>query len=175
MDDEERERLRDLLSTRSNFSGSYVTFGLSGQTYAISVRNVRKILDGRTLKRTSGVPGLVCGTVTYGDDVLPVLDISTGDCPDAVGDLSPKLLLVIACIVDGLVESLALLIPWPVALVRIEEETICTAWPLFERTDRRTSLLAFATVRDHRIALVDLVALARKTSLHGPESVGEVN
>lgn len=175
MDDDEREQLLDLLAPRSDLSGTYVTFEVAGRMMAISVRHVRKLMDPGCFRRAPDSVGLVCGTLDYCEDVLPVLDIARSS-RSAVGMLRPReALIVIACFVDGLLESAALLVPWPIGLTWLEGGANCGTWPRRERGERFLPAVGFTTVQKREVALLDVAALVKGMSQVMPGMIGDVN
>jgi purine-binding chemotaxis protein CheW len=69
-----------------NAARTFLTFDLGGQTFGVSVRNVREILDRLPITRLPGAAHDMEGVIDVRGASVPVLDLSQGLRLDPAGD-----------------------------------------------------------------------------------------
>jgi purine-binding chemotaxis protein CheW len=58
-------------------TSQYLTLGLAGETFGISIRNVREILDMRPISRLPHAPGFLVGMIDVRGSGYPIVDLRT--------------------------------------------------------------------------------------------------
>ena len=56
-------------------TSQYLTLGLAGETFGISIRNVREILDIRPISRLPHAPGFLLGMIDVRGSGYPIVDL----------------------------------------------------------------------------------------------------
>ena len=58
-------------------TSQYLTLGLAGETFGISIRNVREILDMRPISRLPHAPNFLLGMIDVRGRRYPIVDLRT--------------------------------------------------------------------------------------------------
>ena len=58
-------------------TSQYLTLGLAGETFGISIRNVREILDMRPISRLPHAPNFLLGMIDVRGSGYPIVDLRT--------------------------------------------------------------------------------------------------
>ena len=58
-------------------TSQYLTLGLAGETFGISIRNVREILDMRPISRLPHAPDFLLGMIDVRGSGYPIVDLRT--------------------------------------------------------------------------------------------------
>lgn len=56
-------------------AGTYLTFTLGGETYAVGVQSVREVLDSTAVTRVPRMPEFMRGVINLRGSVIPVVDL----------------------------------------------------------------------------------------------------
>ena len=69
--------VRDNIDTDQIIPAQYLTLGLDGETFGISIRNVREILDMRPISRLPHAPHFLLGMIDVRGSGYPIVDLRT--------------------------------------------------------------------------------------------------
>jgi purine-binding chemotaxis protein CheW len=85
-------------------TAQYLTLGLAGETFGISIRNVREILDMRPISRLPHAPDFLLGMIDVRGSGYPIVDLRTKlNLPNVPATEATRIIILDVPMNDGLV------------------------------------------------------------------------
>jgi purine-binding chemotaxis protein CheW len=85
-------------------TAQYLTLGLAGETFGISIRNVREILDMRPISRLPHAPDFLLGMIDVRGSGYPIVDLRTKlNLPNVPATEATRIIILDVPTNDGLV------------------------------------------------------------------------
>ncbi|WP_424629018.1 chemotaxis protein CheW [Bradyrhizobium sp. SYSU BS000235] len=85
-------------------TAQYLTLGLAGETFGISIRNVREILDMRPISKLPHAPAFLLGMIDVRGSGYPIVDLRTKlDLPQVAATEATRIIILDVPLQDRLV------------------------------------------------------------------------
>jgi purine-binding chemotaxis protein CheW len=150
-------------------STTYVTFGLSDQTFGLEVSYVREILDQQRISRLPNAPHDCEGVIDTRGESIPVIDLA-GRLGMPRGEASPETrIIVLELTRGGRTEAMGVVADRVLNVTRIADTEIEETPPAAVARDSASWLRGLTRLEGHLVVLLDV------TRVFGSDSFADLD